>query len=343
MKVFAVVLMLSSIALSPQSFAQKEINLGEYSNVETGYRGNKAEVIAKIKKAMSGAGERVQVVLAPFTSSASYDGINGGTSATAAMKALLQDGGNIEIIDRNIPKQLMDELIAIEQGGVSQGQSFNLAQFAIRGEVLEMSQGATWTDRKVVSNDGKNYTTPATCTLNGRARVNIRIYNMNPLELMEQFVVSGSGTSATENPRSCQGVSDNGKSVVTAISKAVDDKKNLIKNMFSPAGMVSGHMVKKNKHIFRTTLAPSEIRTDGTKLSLKFYKHVKTEDQITGVVRTLKSEIGTGKVRVARDTGEVWAQVNKKVAKGILIGDTVSVLAVCPLTDISCQINKFGK
>lgn len=338
MKILTVVLMtLWVTTLSAASLAQKQINLGEYENVETEYRGNEADIIKKIRLAMLGDNERVQVVLTPFSSSASFDGVDGGKSATAAMKVLLQDGGNIEIIDRNIPKQLLEEMRALEMGGVSQGQSFNLAQYAIRGEVLELSQGATWTDKKTVSKDGKNYTTPASCTLTGRSKVNIRVYNMNPLELMESFVVGGSGISNSENVPSCQKITDNGKSVVSAIADAVGEKKNHIKNMFSPAGLISGHMVKGKKHIFRTTLSPTEVRSDGTVLKLKIFKLVKNKDQITGQTRTLKSEIGVGKPRIASDTGEVWAQVSKKVAGKIMLGDTVTVSAGCdgPM-DLGC-------
>ena len=338
MKHIALILALCTLSVSPLSHAQKQINLGEYDDVAPQYRGNEADVIKKIRLALMGGKDRVQVVLAPFTSSASFDGVDGGKSATAAMKALLRDGGNFEIIDRNLPKQLLAELQALEMGGASQGQSFNLAQYAIRGEVLELTQGATWTDKKTVSNDGKNYTTPASCTLTGRSKVNIRVYNMNPLELMESFVVGGSGLSNTENVTSCQGVKDGGKSVVGAISDAVQENKNRIKNMFSPSGLISGHMVKKKKHIFRTTLSSSEVRSDGTVLKLKVYKHTKSKDPVTGQMRTLKAQLAVGKPRIARDTGEVWVEIKKKDASNILLGDTVVVSAGCDgMMDLGCH------
>jgi len=342
MKNIAFAMILAATALSPLAYAEKTINLGEYSNVETGYRGDADETIKKIRLVMMGGTERIQVVLVPFKDGANQSGIDGGKLATSAMKGVLQDGGNMEIIDRNIPQQLVDELVALEMGGKSQGQSFNMAEFAIRGEVLEMAQSFNWTGPQTVSNDGKNYTTPATCTLTGTARVNVRVYNMNPLELMESFVVEGNRKSNYENVGSCQGISDNGQAMSGAVTDAIRDKQAVIKNMFPPSGLISGHMEKKNKHIFRTTLKPSDVRSEGEVLKMLVYKKVTSKDQITGQERSLISQIAKGKAVIAGDTGEVWVQVSKKDADQILLGDTVSVNAGCdgPL-DIACQTKKL--
>lgn len=330
MKQLTIALTLCALAISPSSFAQKRINLGEYVEEPTEYRGDKNDVLKKVRLELLKGKERVQVALVDFKSSATFSGVDGGKTATAAVKSMLLDGGNIEIIDRNIPKQLLSELQALEMQGVSQGQTFNLAQFAIRGEVLQMTQGATWIDKKTVTKDGKEHTTPPSCTLKGNATVAIKIYNMNPLELVEQFSVDGSSISNFANVKSCQGVTDNGKSVINAVAAAVDENKNRIKNMFTPTGLIYEHRVhmkKKKKHIFATTLSPSDVRSDGGALTIKIFKVTKTKNSL-GKQRIEKAQLALGTAKIT-DSDEVWLEVKHKDASNIQLGDTAVVYSGC--------------
>ena len=309
----------------------KAINPGDFEQVSTPFRGDDQEAARKkVIRAMKKASrtERTKIVVLPF-SDKDVPGlykIGGGKAAERALKAQLNSSG-VQIIDRDLPKSLEAELIAIEQSGQSLGASYDLAEYAFKGSVLDVEKSAQWTPRKWVTNrDGDGYWRASSCNMKATAVVNLQFYNMNPLSLEKTVVLKETSYAEVENVRSCRQSStvDVNGVVIDSIKKTVEKKIGTIRNLFAAKGMITEHRAKGKYHIFRTSLK----RTAGTsaKTSVVVFKTKKITDPITGEVNEVKSKIASGKVQDVYGDNNVWIKVKKKYAKKILLGDMVEVL-----------------
>ncbi len=345
------VLLICSVLFSAGAIA-KPINPGDYEQVPTDFRGENKDkarkvLLKKVKQAQAGQ-SRAQIVVMPFSDKdvPGADKIGAAKAAERTLKAQLRNSG-VEIVDRDIPKALQEELLAIEQSGESLGSSYELADFAFNGEVLDVAFTQKFSPAESKRNsDGGWYTEPAKCRVNAAVTVSLSFYNMNPLSLQKTLVLKDKSSSTFEAGNyyryftSCRHESVNyGAVAVDAIKKTIDKKVGTIQNLFAAEGWVIEHRAKKKNHIFKTTFKSTTGTKPGTKV--KIFKKVKITDPLTQKVQEVKSEVAEGKVVEVYGDTNVWIKVKKKVAADILLGDLVEVLETdkCGF-DIKCLKNR---
>ncbi|TVZ42021.1 hypothetical protein P886_1374 [Alteromonadaceae bacterium 2753L.S.0a.02] len=309
--------------LSPLNGYAKPVNPGSYASVKTDFRGEDQEearlkIAKNIKRAQKNSG-RAQIIVMPFSDDGKNDS---GKVAKDTLKQLLVSAGT-EIVDRDLPKALKDELIAYEQSGSSLGASFELADYVFKGEVLDVSVSASFSPASTSYNkEGKPVKHEPRCSVNSQARLNVKFYSMNPLELLEALTLTQNNADTVYNVSSCKGVNTT-NTAMGAVRKALERKDGTIKNYFAPRGYIVDHRAKKKDHIFKTTFA-----AHGTKPKTKvvIYKTVVKQDPITLETSTEKSEVASGKVIAVKGDENVWIKLDKKnLVDEIRLGDLVEV------------------
>ncbi len=276
------------------------------------------EIRVKIKRQ-----ENPKVILLPFESEW---GAKQKTAATNTMRSILAKN-NVQLIDRKISKTLRDELIAIEQGGLAVGSSYNLADFALKGEVRTLTTtrdyfNATYGDNGAVI-------TPRRCVIGVKLNVGVTLLNMNPLSVEQDFVLEQNYKNSYNNVNSCNGISDD-QDKIKAVIQVFENKKHIIGNLFTAKGYVIDHRTTKKmgrqKHLFKTHLKKAGVYKPGSKATI-VTKVERTDALGTKSVEMLEGPNG----KVAKTVGDdyVWIEFSKKKAPLVFLGDEVKIQQTC--------------
>ncbi|SMF35661.1 hypothetical protein SAMN02745866_02264 [Alteromonadaceae bacterium Bs31] len=299
----------------------KPLDVSSLADVETSFRGDPDEqrdiLLRKLRKQ-----EQPNVILLPIESKW---GEESATAATNAITSVLIKN-KITLIDRSVSEQLRDELIAIEKGGISRGSSYDLGDYAIRGQVLTITSQTLFHPAKKDALMGMDF--PDRCEVKINTSIQITLYNMNPLEVQKEFVLEDNYSNTYNNVRKCAEVND-AQDRLKAIGKNIEGRANKVANLFVSEGYIIGHRSYKksgkNRHIFKTHLKKS---TGGYKKGskVKVIEKVERIDPVLGTTETQIKTVAEGKIIETTGDDYVWFELSKKQDPSkVFIGDSVDI------------------
>ena len=270
------------------------------------------------------------VIIVPLKSD--YDADSAKT-ATNALKTVLI-GKNINIVDREISDEIKNELIAIEAGGEGKGILFEYADYAIKGEVLNLS-----VDRlhKIEENncDAFGKDCPQRCTVNVSTTIRTTLFKTNPLEKINDIkftkVLKQNYNSASEESCLEKDVTQDAR---RAIESALNSNSSKIAGLFIQDGLVTAQRTDGKKHYLRTQLEKSEKYKTGAKAEIVYWKTKK--DALLGNVRE-QTSVAKGKVVKSKGDEFVWIELSKKSnPDNIYLGDVVKISPKCSKFNFDC-------
>ena len=318
--------MLLIYALASPSFAGiiKPIQTSALKDAELATRdGVDRDEATRTLKRMIARAEKPKVILLPFETEW---GNSLSLAGKDAMRSLLAKNG-IDLVDRNISETLRSELIAIEQGGMAVGSSYDLADYAIKGSVRSPRVDTEFSAASY--NDKGKQILPPRCTVTVKLDVGIVLLSMNPLAVEKDLVLEQKYRNVHNNVRSCGAVNID-EDRIGAVAEALDDKSHVVGNLFTTPGFIIGHRVTKRfgreKHLFQTQLKKSGTYKPGSKAVI--ITKVQRESALGDItVETLEGPYG----KVSKTIGDefVWIEFSKKEAAKIFFSDEVRIIQHC--------------
>lgn len=251
----------------------------------------------------------------------------GGHSIAATLETYLAETG-VEIVDRKIAKKLQSEIHLAETKGKSEYQGPDIADYAITGSISTAQVGASFTERKVrTDDDGDTHVTPAKCEFTARVTGNLKLYTLPALAYSKTISIDDSVSSKTEtsNSRCPMSVSQERSLVRRAAAKAVKDSRIEFQNFFAPKAYVLERRVYEDQSIFKLSAGTNLGFKAGDEL--KFYSVNVSENQLTGKIS--KEEYPVTEGEVAKDLvfdQYAWVMVDNETAKNVKLGDFVKIV-----------------
>ncbi|MBX2858934.1 MAG: hypothetical protein KTR17_09750 [Cellvibrionaceae bacterium] len=257
--------------------------------------------------------------------------------ATSLLKKSLVVSG-VNVLDRKINQQIRKELKLIAAGGKRQTKGFSYADFAVKGEVLNLV-----TDRvfKIAENNctllGDDC--PIRCEVKFDTTVRVSVFNTNPLSKVTDFTFSGENTKTYNKvtEQSCQ-QKDITQDLRLGFQKIFSENAGMITGSFAENGYVTALATSGKKTYVRSHLVKSEKYPKGTKAEIIVTSTV--NDPLLGEITQVKT-LGEGKVVNTKGDNYLWIQLKRQSDPvDILIGDIIKINAKvtkCGAFDMKCK------
>lgn len=276
-----------------------------------------------------------KVVLVNFSNGGSADAeaSNAATALEQEVKSLIS-GAGAEVIDRSLVRGLKDEIMQLENHGLS-SYTTSLATDAISGEISGIEVTANFSPAHVYTANGKSYRVAASCSYKISARVLIQLYNLQPLSRTEAINAEGQASGKLNTTaRTCPiPAGTRAAWVRAAIGDSIRGKqlsaKKELQNAFASSGLVQQVRMESSGSepgLVRISLSAGEGARVGS--IVNFYS--KQEELVfidDEEVRQLgMSIVASGVVVETTDTVNSWVKVKDRLSvKKISLGDRAIV------------------
>lgn len=272
-----------------------------------------------------------QVVLLPVENGSDGAPIRDNTSRIVELiiQQVISEGGAV-VLDRNIYKELVDEIIAIEEGDGESVLEIKGATDAVKGSITsvehnsDFNPASSWTDAK-----GKRHNTPASCSFTARVTGLIEVYGMRPLSLRESIFFSGTQKNKVQMNNSSCPISETqmkaNAEAAARIAASADCAAVGLQNALAPVGYVREYrrMGGGSGNYFRTSLTPREGANVG---EIGDILHQSVEVDPVSRKETVRPErVATGKFE-QEESGLILIHVKDAAAAGrVMAGDLVTL------------------
>jgi len=227
------------------------------------------------------------------------------------VESLLLKSGN-KVIDRDLARQLQQELIVAEEEGRYNTQGVLAADIAIMAKVESVGVSYDFTERRTERDDGETKVYPAHCDFKATSSVDVKAYYLPSMQPVGTWKFEGSELSSTETSNSRCPLSDGAMSsmVNEATTDAVESNMHQLLTPLAPNFYVLERRDGESGTLFRTNLGTSKGAQAGAKV--KIFKMEKipaseyTKEKITRV------ELGEGEIVEGVGTDMSYVYVSDK-------------------------------
>lgn len=249
-----------------------------------------------------------------------------GHSIVSTLEKYLAEAG-VEIVDRNIAKQLRKEIQLAESKGKSEYQGPDIANYAVTGSLSTAGVSASFTKRRTRKDKkGKVHVYPAYCKYSAQVSANLKVYKLPGLKYAKTISIDDSISSKTEtsNSRCPISASQQQSMVRQAAVESLKDSRTKFQNYFAPKAYVLERRVLEDHSIFKLSAGTNLGFKAGDEL--KFYSINVSKNPLTGDVSTEEYPVTDGEVEkdLVFDT-YAWVTVDNEKAKNIKLGDFVKI------------------
>jgi len=297
-----VLVCLSGAALMFFAGCSKSINPDEFRHVnaeESKYKPTKQEITSKIR-----------IMIAPFDGR--YKELD--KIAVSKLKTLLTQYSPVELINRKYTS-VTNEIKLAEQARNAQ-DDLGQVNYIIFGKILSANTKSTyyppvsWRDKK-----GRIHTTRAYYRNSACVSGQISI-----VRIPENYIIDSFNIQDCEYSNTYSRIHNYNSLLVKAVSEAIEDKKELLYNIFAKRGYIFEIRKKDDTLILHTTLGYDE----GAKEGLKVYIYTVKEKKIpfSDEVKKEDVKIGEGEISNVVNKDDSWVIVEKNT-EPVKIGDYV--------------------
>lgn len=243
---------------------------------------------------------------------------------TADLENMIADAG-ATIVDRDAATRLGEEVERAEIEGNASYQGPSVADTAIGGRINAVSVSYDFREPRR-ADDGSRI--PGQCRYQANVSADLRVYDIPSLDVGETIRVSGSSRSSSEasSSRQCGNVNAAGLAR-SAAADAISSERDLIQNLFSPEGYVSGYLFSpgQDDHLIRTSLGKDLGAQEG--FDVEIVRMQEREDRLSGETVVESHVIAEGVMTNAIQNGSSLVRIDDQdEAEAVKLGDTVRQL-----------------